>query len=226
GPAEALEWTWVEFTVDETVDVVVCMMYSPGEFYCHFLKDDALEKLDDLNQSLADYCAQKPPNGFKAEIGRPCCAFFSGDGNWYRALVKEILPSGNVKVHFVDYGNVEEVTTDQLQAILPQFLLLPFQGMQCWLVDIQPPNKHWTKEATARFQACVVGLKLQARVVEITANGVGVELTDLSTPYPKIISDVLIREQLVLRCGSPQDSLMSRPANQHKQIDSHRVQAS
>lgn len=57
-----------------------------------------------------------------------------GDGNWYRALVKEILPSGNVKVHFVDYGNVEEVTTDQLQAVLPPFLLLPFQGMQCWLV--------------------------------------------------------------------------------------------
>uniref|UniRef100_A0A8C6IIK7 Tudor domain-containing protein 1 n=1 Tax=Mus spicilegus TaxID=10103 RepID=A0A8C6IIK7_MUSSI len=142
GPAEALEWTWVEFTVDETVDVVVCMMYSPGEFYCHFLKDDALEKLDDLNQSLADYCAQKPPNGFKAEIGRPCCAFFSGDGNWYRALVKEILPSGNVKVHFVDYGNVEEVTTDQLQAILPQFLLLPFQGMQCWLVA-SPSAEQW-----------------------------------------------------------------------------------
>ncbi|XP_021007897.1 tudor domain-containing protein 1 isoform X4 [Mus caroli] len=226
GPAEALEWTWVEFTVDETVDVVVCMMYSPGEFYCHFLKDDALKKLDDLNQSLADYCAQKPPNGFKAEIGRPCCAFFSGDGNWYRALVKEILPSGNVKVHFVDYGNVEEVTTDQLQAILPQFLLLPFQGMQCWLVDIQPQNKHWTKEAIARFQACVVGLKLQARVVEITANGVGVELTDLSTPYPKIISDVLITEQLVLRCGSPQDSLMNRHAYQQNQIDSHGVQAS
>lgn len=40
GTAEALEWTWVEFTVDETVDVMVCVMYSPGEFYCHFLKDD------------------------------------------------------------------------------------------------------------------------------------------------------------------------------------------
>nr|XP_034370782.1 tudor domain-containing protein 1 isoform X2 [Arvicanthis niloticus] len=226
GTAEALEWTWVEFTVDETVDVMVCVMYSPGEFYCHFLKDDALKKLEDLNKSLADYCAHKLPNGFKAEIGRPCCAFFAGDGNWYRALVKEILPSGNVKVHFVDYGNVEEVTTDQLQAISPQFLLLPFQGMQCWLVDIQPQNKHWTKEATARFQACVAGLKLQARVVEITENGVGVELTDLSTPYPKIISDVLITENLVLRCGSPQkDALMSRPADKHDQMDSQRVQA-
>ncbi|OBS71111.1 hypothetical protein A6R68_00348, partial [Neotoma lepida] len=131
---EPLEWTWVGFSVDETVDVTVCMMYSPGEFYCHFLKDDALKKLNDLNKSLAEYCAQKLPNGFKAEVGRPCCAFFAGDGNWYRALVKEILPSGNVKVHFVDYGNIEEVTTDQLQAISPQFLLLPFQGMQCWLV--------------------------------------------------------------------------------------------
>lgn len=62
------------------------------------------------------------------------CVLLPGDGHWYRALVKEILPSGNVKVHFVDYGNVEEVTTEQLQAISPQFLLLPFQGMQCWLV--------------------------------------------------------------------------------------------
>ena len=91
--------------------------------------------------------------------------------------------------------------------------------------DIQPKNKHWTKEATGRFQACVVGLKLLARVVEITENGVGVELTDLSTPYPKIISDVLITEHLVQRCGSPQkDSLMSRPANKHSQMDSHGVQ--
>ncbi|KAL6058413.1 hypothetical protein STEG23_008132, partial [Scotinomys teguina] len=222
---ELLEWTWVEFSVDETVDVMVCMMYSPGEFYCHFLKDDALKKLDDLNKSLAEYCAQKLPTGFRAEVGRPCCAFFAGDGNWYRALVKEILPSGNVKVHFVDYGNIEEVTTDQLQAISPQFLLLPFQGMQCWLVDIEPKNKHWTKEATARFQACVVGLKLQARLVEITEKGVGVELTDLSTPYPKIISDVLITEHLVLKCGSPQkDSSTCRLANEHNQEDTQRVQ--
>ncbi|XP_059112177.1 tudor domain-containing protein 1 isoform X6 [Peromyscus eremicus] len=223
---EPLEWTWVEFSVDETVDVMVCMMYSPGEFYCHFLKDDALKKLDDLNKSLAEYCAQKLPNGFKAEVGRPCCAFFAGDGNWYRALVKEILPNGNVKVCFVDYGNIEEVTTDQLQAISPPFLLLPFQGMQCWLVDIQPKNKHWTKEATARFQACVVGLKLQARVVEITEKGVGVELTDLSTPYPKIISDVLITEHLVSKCGSPQkDSSICRLANEHNQMDTQGVQA-
>ncbi|XP_045294961.1 tudor domain-containing protein 1 isoform X2 [Leopardus geoffroyi] len=222
-----LEWTWVELTVDQTVDVVVCMIYSPGEFYCHVLKEDALKKLNDLNKSLAEYCQQKVPNDFKAEIGQLCCAPFAGDGNWYRALVKEILPAGNVKVHFVDYGNMEEVTADELQMIPSKFLKLPCQGIRCWLADIEPKNRHWTKEAITRFQMCVAGIKLQARVVEITGQGVGIELTDVSTSYPRIISDVLIEEHLVLKTSSPCKGLRSnRPVNKHDlQIDALGLQA-
>ncbi|KAB1271729.1 Tudor domain-containing protein 1 [Camelus dromedarius] len=222
-----LEWTWVELAVDETVDVVVCMMYSPGEFYCHVLKEDALKKLSDLNKLLADYCQQKLPNDFKAEIGQPCCAFFVGDGNWYRALVKEILPTGNIKVRFVDYGNTEEVAADELQMIPSEFLELPFQGVQCWLAVTQPRNRHWTKEAIARFQACVAGKKLQARVVEISENGVGTELTDLSTSYPRIIDDVLIDEHLTLKASSPHKDLANNiPVNKHDlQIDAPGLQA-
>uniref|UniRef100_A0A8C5KK42 Tudor domain-containing protein 1 n=1 Tax=Jaculus jaculus TaxID=51337 RepID=A0A8C5KK42_JACJA len=226
GRVEPLEWTWVELAVDETVAVTVCMMYSPGDFYCHVIKEDAMMKLNDLNKSLTECCQQKLPNGFKAEIGRPCCAFFAGDRNWYRALVKEILPNGNVRVQFVDYGNIEEVTTDKLQMISSMFLKLPFQGIQCWLVDIQPIDKHWTTEAIERFQTCVVGIKLQARVVEITEKGLGIELTDLSTPYPKIISDVLISEHLALKSGSPQKDLPnSRPVNICKQSETQELQA-
>jgi hypothetical protein len=62
--------------------------------------------------------------------------FHLGDGNWYRALIKEILPNGNVKVHFVDYGNTEEVMTDELRMIAFKFLKLPFQGVRCWLAGI------------------------------------------------------------------------------------------
>ncbi|XP_070289338.1 tudor domain-containing protein 1 [Myotis yumanensis] len=211
-----LTWTWVALTVDQTVDVVVCVIHSPGEFYCHVLKEDALKKLNDLNKSLAELCQQKLSNDFKAEVGQPCCAFFSGDGNWYRALVKEIVPNGNIKVHFVDYGNIGEVTADELQMIPSEFLTLPFQGIQCWLVDIQPRNKHWTKEAIAKFQMCVAGIKLQARVVEISEDGVGLELTDLSTCYPRIISDILIEEHLVVKASSPQkDFTTNRPVNKH-----------
>ncbi|XP_047281444.1 tudor domain-containing protein 1 isoform X5 [Homo sapiens] len=217
GKVNPLEWTWVELGVDQTVDVVVCVIYSPGEFYCHVLKEDALKKLNDLNKSLAEHCQQKLPNGFKAEIGQPCCAFFAGDGSWYRALVKEILPNGHVKVHFVDYGNIEEVTADELRMISSTFLNLPFQGIRCQLADIQSRNKHWSEEAITRFQMCVAGIKLQARVVEVTENGIGVELTDLSTCYPRIISDVLIDEHLVLKSASPHKDLPNdRLVNKHE----------
>ncbi|XP_008585588.1 PREDICTED: tudor domain-containing protein 1 [Galeopterus variegatus] len=227
GKVNPLEWTWVELAIDQTVDVVVCMMYNPGEFYCHVLEEGVLKQLNDLNKSLAEYCQQKLPNGFKAEIEQPCCAFFAGDGNWYRALVKEILPNGNVKVHFVDYGNIEEVTADELQMISSKFLKLPFQGIRCWLVDIQPANQHWTKEAIARFQTCVAGTKLQARVDEITENGLGIELTDISTSYPQIISDVLINEHLVLKAGSSHKDLPNnRLLNKHDlQIDTQELLA-
>lgn len=73
---------------------------------------------------------------------------------------------------------------------------------------------------------CVAGIKLQARVVEVTENGVGIELTDLSTSYPRIISDVLIDEHLVLKTNSPQKDLpKSRPVNKHDlQSDGPRCQ--
>ncbi|XP_035883421.1 tudor domain-containing protein 1 [Phyllostomus discolor] len=219
-------WTWAGLAVNQTVDVVVCMIYSPGKFYCHVLEEDALKKLNDLNKSLAEFCQQKLSKDFKAEIGQPCCAFFAGDGNWYRALVKEIAPNGNVKVHFVDYGNTEEVTADELRTIPSEFLKLPFQGIQCWLVDIQPGNQHWTKEAIARFQRCVTGVRLQAHVFEVTDSGAGIELSDLSTRYPRIISDVLIEEHLVLKASSQKDSLENRPVNnQDLQLDNPGHQA-
>lgn len=89
------------------------------------------------------------------------------------------------------------------------------------MLGIQPRNKHWSKEAIARFQTCVARIKLQAQVVEITENGVGIELTDLSTSYPRIISDILIDEHLVLKAGSPHiDLVKTRPVDKHDlQID-------
>lgn len=56
-----------------------------------------------------------------------------GDGNWYRALVRNVASHGNIKVHFVDYGNTEEVPLANIRQISSSFLTLPFQGIKCWL---------------------------------------------------------------------------------------------
>ncbi|KFQ46384.1 Tudor domain-containing protein 1, partial [Nestor notabilis] len=190
---------WNKLTLEQTVDVIVCTLYSPGEFYCHISNNSELHALNLLNKSLSEYCQKTPPNVFKPENGEPCCAFFSGDGYWYRALVQNVSSSGTVKVCFVDYGNVEEVPLDKIRQISSSFLKLPFQGIKCWLSGIKPGSSKWIPEATARFHTYAVGIKLQARVTSLSRDGAGVELIDNSTGHPKVINELLTSEKLAVK---------------------------
>uniref|UniRef100_A0A8C8RMJ8 Tudor domain containing 1 n=1 Tax=Pelusios castaneus TaxID=367368 RepID=A0A8C8RMJ8_9SAUR len=193
-----IDCTWVKLTLKQKINVMLCMVKNPGDFFCHILKDDDLLALNVLNKSLAEYCQQTSTRVLKPSKGDPCCAFFSGDGNWYRALVKEVSSAGAIKVQFVDYGNIEEVTPDKLRQISSTFLKLPFQGIKCWLAGVKPVNKEWLPEATARFHMCTAGIKLQARVVSFSKNGAGMELIDNSTGCPRLISEILISEKLAV----------------------------
>ncbi|XP_065528382.1 tudor domain-containing protein 1 isoform X4 [Lathamus discolor] len=190
---------WNKLTLKQTVDVIVCTLYSPGEFYCHISNNSELHALNLLNKSLSEYCQKTPPNIFKPENGEPCCAFFSDDGYWYRALVQNVCSGGTVKVCFVDYGNVEEVPLDKIRQISSSYLKLPFQGIKCWLSGIKPGSSKWIPEATARFHTYAVGMKLQARVTCLSRDGAGVELIDNSTGFPKVINELLTSEKLAVK---------------------------
>lgn len=43
-----------------------------------------------------------------------------------------------VQVFYVDFGNKEFVSDISIRNIDPQFLHLPFQALECFLVDIEP----------------------------------------------------------------------------------------
>nr|XP_056705924.1 tudor domain-containing protein 1 [Euleptes europaea] len=194
-----VDWAWVTLTPKEVVDVMVCMLYSPGEFYCQILSNHDLKVLEELNISLAEYCQKTAPSVSKIAKGKPCCAYFSGDGRWYRALVEESTSDQTCKVQFVDYGNIEVVTLDKLRQISSKFLKLPFQAIRCWLSGVRPINKEWTTEAVLALQMCTAGKKLQARVVSLTTDGAEVELIDNSAGSPIMFSEVLINECLALK---------------------------
>uniref|UniRef100_A0A672V0V3 Tudor domain containing 1 n=1 Tax=Strigops habroptila TaxID=2489341 RepID=A0A672V0V3_STRHB len=186
---------WNKLTLEQTVDVIVCTLYSPGEFYCHISNNSELHALNLLNKSLSEYCQKTPPNVSKPENGEPCCAFFSAK-NWIYLLKTKC---GTVKVCFVDYGNVEEVPLDKIRQISSSFLKLPFQGIKCWLSGIKPGSSKWIPEATARFHTYAVGIKLQARVTSLSRDGAGVELIDNSTGRPKVINELLTSEKLAVK---------------------------
>ncbi|KAJ6669061.1 hypothetical protein lerEdw1_007870 [Lerista edwardsae] len=218
---EKVDWTWVSVTPKQVVNVVMCVLCNPSEFYCHVLNNEDLNALKELNISLVEYC-QTAASISKITEGEPCCAYFSGDGKWYRALVKEATSFGTFKVQFVDYGNSEEVTLDKLRQISSVFLKLPFQAVRCWLSGISPINKEWTTEASAAFQMKTAGKKLQAQVVSLTLNGAEVELIDNSTGSPVMISEILINEHMALKKVSTQNMLPAELATSDCQdLSSH-----
>ncbi|XP_063163880.1 tudor domain-containing protein 1-like [Candoia aspera] len=195
---ERVNWSWVRLTAKQVVNVMVCVLCNPSKFYCQLLNKDDLNALNELNSSLAEYCEKTTPNISQVTKGKVYGAYFSGDGRWYRALVKDVISFEIIKVQFVDYGNCEEITLNKIRQISSTFLKLPFQGIKCWLSGVRPVNKEWTTEAIAALQMCAAGKKLQARVVSVTTNGAEVELIDNSSSIP-IISEMLIREHLALK---------------------------
>ncbi|NWT23512.1 TDRD1 protein, partial [Cardinalis cardinalis] len=190
---------WIKLTLNQTLSVIICTVYNPGEFYCHISNSHELLALNSLNKTLSEYCQKTPPDVFEPENGDPCCAFYSEDGNWYRAVVQNVTSDGSVRVSFVDYGNTEDVPRDNIRRISSSFLKLPFQAIKCWLSDIKPGNSKWNPEATRRFHMYTSGLELQATVTSLSEDGAGVVLTDNSTDCPRIINEILTSEKLVVK---------------------------
>uniref|UniRef100_A0A8C6XAI9 Tudor domain containing 1 n=1 Tax=Naja naja TaxID=35670 RepID=A0A8C6XAI9_NAJNA len=198
---EPVNWSWVTLTAKQVVNVMVSVLYNPSKFYCQLLNKDDLNALKELNLSLAEYCEKTKPNVSQIIKGKVYGAYFSGDGRWYRALVKDVISLEVIKIQFVDYGNYEEITLDQIRQISSTFLKLPFQGIKCWLsgnFSVRPINKTWTTEAITTFQTYATEKKLQARVISVIKNGAEVELIDNSNSIP-MISEILIKKHLAFK---------------------------
>lgn len=60
------------------------------------------------------------------------------------------------QVFFVDYGNSEWTRDSHVKRILPHFLHLPFQALECFLGNVEPVSdtgengkiSDWSEEAT------------------------------------------------------------------------------
>ncbi|XP_051958627.1 tudor domain-containing protein 1-like [Xyrauchen texanus] len=193
GPAiEKMEWTCAELPSNgQKVELVISTLKSLDEFYCYNYSAADEQSLTELSYELMKHCeSEKAP--FTPTVGEPCCALFTGDGQWYRAMVLEVCVERKARVYFVDYGNSCEVEAANLKAISPSQLKLPFQAIRCWLEGVEPVEGQMNKEAVRRFQALCASQPLSGKVLSITEKGYGVELESSG----KSIAAVLISEKL------------------------------
>jgi staphylococcal nuclease domain-containing protein 1 len=97
---------------ERTVDIQISEICNGNTFFFRVVGDESAQVIDN---SMKIFTEQNGTDGAPCDIkvGKIVAALFNdGSSNsWYRAKILEKLPSGKVKVLFIDHGNVAAVKT-------------------------------------------------------------------------------------------------------------------
>ncbi|XP_029540305.2 tudor domain-containing protein 1 isoform X5 [Oncorhynchus nerka] len=148
-----LEWRTVELPRNETFQPCIAAVVSPSLFYLFNPSHVYVERLQSVMMDLAVYCTTKAlPSQCKPMPGAACCAQFSGDKNWYRAVFLETTET-EASVIYADYGNSEKLPFASILPIPTEFLELPFQIARCALTGKEHFPSVWPVEVLELFSA-------------------------------------------------------------------------
>lgn len=112
-----------------THQVFVSHVNSPASFYCQLVQNS--EKLDTLLGEIEEQAEMFDPVNFLSE-GMACMAKYSADEAWYRSVIARVL-GNTADVLFVDYGNSESTSKDDICNIPPGLFKLEAQAIHCRL---------------------------------------------------------------------------------------------
>ncbi|NXB63152.1 TDR15 protein, partial [Struthidea cinerea] len=100
----------------------------------------------------------------KPEPGLLCCARYSRDGCYYRAVVTKVFRV-SIMVYFLDFGNTDSVPCHNVKTLLPEFSDLPALAMCCSLACTFPVDGVWVKKETDFFKNVVLNKPLLLHVI-------------------------------------------------------------
>ncbi|XP_002746658.1 tudor domain-containing protein 6 isoform X2 [Callithrix jacchus] len=144
-----------ELEVGSTVEVRVSYIENPGYFWCQLTRN--IQALKTLMSNIQDYCK----NTAAPYLGttRACLAKRTVNRQWSRALITGIQSVEHVSVIFVDYGDREMVSVQNIYSISEEFLKVKAQAFRCSLYNIiQPTGQNpfvWGEKAIQAFNEFV-----------------------------------------------------------------------
>ncbi|KAK7919576.1 hypothetical protein WMY93_010860 [Mugilogobius chulae] len=155
GTSFPVDWKTVVLPVNETFQPCIAAVSTPALFYLFGPKQVGEERLQEMMVQLAEYCNSQISQSSthhlsKLAAGAACCARFTADSNWYRAVILEICDQ-EARVIYVDYGNSEKVPLSSILPIPASFLQLPFQITRCTLVGKDQFPVEWTESILQIF---------------------------------------------------------------------------
>ena len=157
----------LEIKVGDEFDVYIShLTNSPNEIYCQLVTNE--KSINELMASLSDYYGNKSPPA-TLEVGHYCVAQYSGNNEWYRAMILNIDGShGNkegeangeselhVTVQFVDFGNYETVPVAKVLGLNDTLGTLAQQALCCSLthLTLQLPEENMARLLSLDMEQC------------------------------------------------------------------------
>ena len=169
----------VDVSQNVSYEVIISEVQQPNRIFFQVTSRENEEGLAALSAMLNTHCTTADHTPYKPEIGELCCAQFTDDGMWYRAVVEQILSESKMLVMFVDYGNQDSVAVDSIRQITTAFTRFPLQARQCFLTGIQP-RSFWSQDAVNFLKGCLTGRHFIAEIESVTGKELGLKLFEAS----------------------------------------------
>ena len=150
---------------------------SPSDFYCHLVKYEA--EFEALMNDIASDVGSLPKLEQLVK-GKPCIGMFSEDGGWYRGRILD-TKSGEARLFFVDYGNEEWVSNDNIKSMPEKFVQLPIQAVLCSLSSVKPGSVSWSQSETELLKSNCADKVMILSVMAVENGKYSVVLEDAET---------------------------------------------
>ncbi|KAM0736663.1 Tudor and KH domain-containing protein-like protein [Formica fusca] len=152
------ETSQISLPQEDVMEVYVSAMETPNIFWIHVI-GPGNTALDNLIFEMTEYYNKEENREFhalkKITPGQMVAAKFSYDNKWYRAEIITIVGDSQCEVYYVDYGDIDIISTDDVLELCTDMLSLRLQAVECSLANTKPRESEWSREACDKFAELV-----------------------------------------------------------------------
>lgn len=173
-------------------DVSISSVISGGHLFLQQPLHPSYPKLASLQHRMNNWYSRTNAPELPEVIDNAVCAYCI-QNNWYRVqIVSHKTREKTCLIKYLDFGGYSNIQSSELRQIHADFMILPFQAIECVLSNVRPPNGgEWSQEAAETVCKFTGGVVMQAQVAGYTDDDVPEVLL-----YVSISKDVSINMHL------------------------------
>lgn len=155
----------MKMKVDSVYIAYVQYVLNPSNFWVRIDEQEVayLKMIKNIGEkyALCEACDMLLEN---PQPGMLCCARYSKDMNFYRAVISEVHDM-EITVYFLDFGNTETIPDSHVKKLFEEFHDFPAVALCCTLAHACSLEEVWVKSATDFFKSAVFGKSLMVHVL-------------------------------------------------------------